>query len=467
MVFMTTDILQATGGKLLRGRGDLHFKGVSIDSRKVCKGDLFVALKGDRFDGHDFAGEVLKKGALGLVVREGWDPPLISRLHEPERVENLIAVPDTLRALQDLAHAYRMGYAIPVVAVTGTNGKTSTKEMIYSILQIGHKVYRSPGNLNNHIGVPLSLLGIEPGTERVVLEFGMSGKGEIRRLREIARPDVVVITNISAAHMMTLKSVGEVARAKAEILEQLPEQGCAILNRDDPRVYALKNDVQGKVITFGRSQDADVSAEEVRQVEGGTRFLLRQGEEKAEIELHHPGLHHVSNALAAAAAARVMKIPMSIIAEGLARYTPLALRWETFTNTDGVTVINDAYNANPESMKAAIRTVEEMGGDQRNIAVLGDMLELGDYSEEGHRKIGEMIAAGSFSVLLTVGKQARWMADEAEKRGMDPGHIRCCSDREEALEKLKEILGENDRILLKASRRMGLEHIAEALKAST
>lgn len=461
---MTSDVLQATGGKLMRGRGNLRFSGVSIDSRKIRKGELFVAISGERFDGHDFCEEVLGKGALGVMVQEGWEPSREGFFKEPAADQNLISVPDTIRALQDLAHAHRMRHRIPVVAVTGTNGKTSTKEMIYSILSIGHHVFRSPGNLNNHIGVPLSLFGVERETEAAVLEFGMSGPGEIRRLREIARPGVVVITNVSAAHLMTLRTLDEVAMAKGEILEEMAGDGWAVLNRDDPRVYAMRDRVRGQIITFGLEKGADVTAEEIRTEERGVRFRLRHGVDAAEVKLNIPGLHQVSNALAAAAAALVLGKPLSVIAHGLSSYQPLSQRWETFTLSNGAAVINDAYNANPESMKAAIRTVDGLGAGRRNIAVLGDMLELGAFSEEAHRAMGRLVAESSFEVLITVGEHAVRIAEEAESRGMDPKGIIRCRSWDAAALRLREILKGNDRILLKGSRRMGLERIAEELK---
>ncbi len=423
-----------------------------------------MAIQGERFDGHDFVDESLQRGASGVVVREGWSPPEGSLLHDSGSVLDLISVSNTLRALQDLSHAVRTRYSIPVVAVTGTNGKTSTKEMIFSILNIGQKAYRSSGNLNNHIGVPLSLFGIQPQTEVAVLEFGMSGFGEIRRLREIAKPTVVVITNVSAAHLMTLRSVEEVGRAKSEILENLPEDGWAILNRDDPRVYALRERVPGQVITFGLDRDADVTAENIQLEEEGTSFELKHDDESETIRLNLPGLHQVSNALAAAAVSLVLGRTLATIAKGLSSHKPLALRWESSELPGGAVAINDAYNANPESMKAAIRTVEMMEKGKRNIAVLGDMLELGEYSEEGHREVGRAAGDGTFEILITVGEQARWIAEAAEEEGMDPARIFRLLHQEEAVSELRKILKKNDRILIKASRGMRLEQIVEELK---
>lgn len=461
---MTGEILEATGGTLIIGEEDRRFTGITIDSRTVRGGELFVAIEGERFDGHDFAEDVLQKGAHGIMAREGWSPIKESIFHEAGSQRNLIAVPDTLRGLQDLAHYHRMRYDIPVAAVTGSNGKTSTKEMLYAILQQDRKAYRNPGNLNNHFGVPLSLFGMGPEIEAAVLEFGMSGFGEIRRLRKIARPTVVIITNVSAAHLETLKTLDHVARAKAEILEDLPEDGWAILNDDDPKVNALRESIMGQVMTFGMSNNADVFADDIRIDEKGSRFVLRHGNEKISVHLPVPGRHHIANALAAAAAAHVMGASLDTISQGLASFVSPSMRWEVHTLASGAVVINDAYNANPASMKAALDTVKEMGKERRNIAVLGDMLELGEISEEAHREIGRLVARGPFAFLFTVGERSKWIGEEAEKLGMNPDHIRHVTAWNEAVHAIKEILQGKDRVLLKASRKIGLEGIVEELK---
>ncbi|MDX1762697.1 MAG: UDP-N-acetylmuramoyl-tripeptide--D-alanyl-D-alanine ligase [bacterium] len=462
---MTSTVLAATGGKLIRGSDRCRFSGVSIDSRTVQEGELFVAIRGDRFDGHSFSESVLEKGAAGMVVRDGWKPPRESRFDAPGNQADLIAVPDTLRALQDLAHHYRMTFAIPVVAVTGTNGKTSTKEMIYAILNMGIRAFRSPGNLNNHIGVPLSLLKMGRETEAAVLEFGMSAAGEIRRLREIARPTVVVITNVSAGHMTQLKTLEAVARAKGEILEDLTAEGWAVLNRDDPRVMALRQEVQGKILTFGFSPEADVTADEIEILgEGGSRFSLSMGNERKTVRLSRPGKHQIANALAAAAVARALGRPMAHIVQGLETCDFPAMRWETTVLPNGAVVINDAYNANPGSVAAAIGTLEGLGGARRNIVVLGDMLELGAQSELLHREVGCLVATSGIASLVTVGDQARRIGEGALKCGMTEDQIICCHDWLEAVCALKALVGAHDRILVKASRGAGLERVVEALK---
>ena len=462
---MTSTVLEATGGKLIRGSDNCRYSGVSIDSRTVEAGELFVAIRGDRFDGHSFSESVLEKGAAGLLVREGWEPSRESRFNAPDNKADLIAVPDTLRALQDLAHHHRMGFAIPVVAVTGTNGKTSTKEMIYAILNVGLRAFRSAGNLNNHIGVPLSLLKMPRETEAAVLEFGMSAAGEIRRLREIARPTVVAITNVSAAHMDHLGTLDDVARAKGEILEDLPAHGWAVLNCDDPRVLALRRQVQGKTITFGFSPEADVTADAIENLEeGGSRFCLRVGEDQKTIRLDRPGRHQIANALAAAAVARVLGRPMEDIARGLENSDLPAMRWETTVLANGAVVINDAYNANPGSVAAALGTLEGLGEGRRNIAVLGDMLELGAQSESLHREVGGMVATSGIVTLITVGDQARRIGEGALKYGMTRDQVVCCNDWMEAVSALKALVQADDRILIKASRGAGLERVAEALK---
>ncbi len=463
-MFTTAEVLQATGGRLKTGREDLCFPGVSIDSRTLRAGELFVAIAGDRFDGHDFSEAVIRGGGSGMIVREGWDPPEESSFRGTPCEVDLIEVSDTLRALQDLASFHRSRFEIPLVAVTGTNGKTSVKEMIYSILKTKSRTLRSPGNLNNPIGVPLSLFRLEPGTEAAVVEFGMSGIGEIRRLREIARPTVVVITNVSAAHLKTLGDLDAVARAKKEILEELPDTGWAVLNRDDPRVFSFRDCVPGRNVTFGLNPDADVTAERIRIDEWeGTRFRLRHHEETVEIHLKLPGMHHVSNALCAAAAGRILGRSMADIARGLREVQLPEFRWEVMWLPAGVTVINDAYNANPESVRTAIQTIRQWGPGKRNIAVFGDMLELGRFSEAMHREIGRL-AAPVFEILITVGTRAAWIAREAEQARRAPDRVIRCGTVEEAVKQLRGVMGRNDRILIKASRGMHLERIAEALQ---
>ncbi len=461
----TANVLQATGGVLLTPKCEHVFTAVGIDSRTVARGALFVALRGERFDGHEFLGQAIKKGAAGLVVRQ--DTPAARRFATGKgtRSISVIAVADTLRALQDLAAFYRRGMEIPVVGVTGTNGKTTTKEMLHAILAVGRRAYRSPGNLNNHIGVPLSLLGMPEGSEAAVLEFGMSAAGEIRRLVEIAQPTVAVITNVSEAHLTTLRSLDAVARAKGEILEFLPEAGWAVLNRDDRRVWALRKKVRAQVLSFGLSPGCEVTAGDIAFGENGaSTFRLLSAGPSAQVCLRRPGRHEVLNALAAAAAAQALGVSPDDMVAGLAACEIPGMRWEMQMLPNGAHLINDAYNANPASVKAAIRTVTELGADRRNIAVLGDMLELGDCSEGLHREVGRAAAAGSFGLLITVGKHARWTATAAVAAGMDQAAVIPCDTWQEAAAELTERARAGDRILLKASRGMGLERIADVLK---
>jgi UDP-N-acetylmuramoyl-tripeptide--D-alanyl-D-alanine ligase len=450
---------------LLKGNPEHVFIGVGIDSRTIGRRALFVALRGERFDGHDFLGQAVKKGAAGLVVRQ--EDPAAQRLPggKAAREISVIAVPDTLRALQDLAAFHRRRMDIPVVAVTGTNGKTTTKEMLYAVLAAGRRVYRSPGNLNNHIGVPLSLLGLPEESEAAVFEFGMGGAGEIRRLAEITQPTVAVITNVSEAHLTTLKSPDAVARAKGEILERLPAAGWAVLNRDDRRVWALRKGVRARVLSFGLTPGCDVTADEIALGEtGANTFRLLSGGQSVRVRLQRPGRHEVLNALAAAAAAQVLSVPLSEMATGLAACQFPGMRWEMETLPNGAHLINDAYNANPASVRAAIRTVEGLGSGRRNIAVLGDMLELGELSDRLHQEVGRAAAAGPFSLLVTVGTHSRWIAAAAVAGGMDRAAVIHCDTWEQAAAELAGRVRKTDRILLKASRGMGLERIADALR---
>ncbi len=460
----TADILQATGGVLLTPPREHVFTAVGTDSRTLGRGALFVALSGERFDGHDFLDQAVERGAAGLLVGQAH-PAARSVASAKAAAISVIAVADTLRALQDVAAFYRRGMDIPVCAVTGTNGKTTTKEMLHAVLAVGRRTYRSPGNLNNHIGVPLSLLGMPRDTEAAVLEFGMSGAGEIRRLAEIARPTVAVITNVSEAHLTTLKSVDAVARAKGEILEKLPQTGWAVLNRDDHRVWGLRRGVRARVVSFGLTQGCDITADEIAfEKSGGAVFRLLSAGPPVRVRLQRPGRHEVFNALAAAAAAQALGVPPAEMASGLAACELPGMRWELRTLPSGAQLINDAYNANPASVKASMETVAGLGPGRRNIAVLGDMLELGESSEALHREVGRAAAAGAFSLLVTVGERSRWTAAEAVTAGMNRAAVISCDTWEQAAAVLAEQMQPRDRILVKASRGMGLERIADALQ---
>jgi len=448
-------VIAWTGGVLLRGEEDLLLTSVSTDSRTLVEGACFIPLIGARFDGHDFLEEAARKGARSALIEEGraWS-------HLPLAVA---AVADTTRALTDLARGYRMQFDVPVVAVTGSNGKTTTKEMIAAILRRSRPVLATEKNYNNEIGLSHTLLRMERAHRAVVVEMGMRGQGQIALLASIARPTVGVVTNVGPVHLEQLGSVDAVAEAKAELVEALEPDGWAVLNADDPRVAAMAAKTVARVITFGLSDSAQVRAEDVRlDRQGRARFLLRSSEGAVRVELRVPGRHSVMNALAAAAAALALGAGLEDVASGLAEAEGGEMRMEMVRLGAGIRLLNDAYNASPLSMRAALDTLAALEAE-RKVAVLGDMLELGKFSAEAHREAGRRAAAAGVELLITVGKQARETAAGAVEAGLDQERVLGCETAEEAAEECAARVRPNDLVLLKGSRGVRLERVAEAL----
>jgi len=400
-LFTAAEILSATGGRLMRGDPSRVVSGISINSRTIQAGDLFIAIKGERFDGHQFIYEALERGASGVLV--SVSSHRIPRTTEEEtllRDKILIGVTDTLAALQGLSRLHRLRWVLPVVAVTGSNGKTTTKEMAAEILAGRYVTLKNEGNLNNQIGVPLTLFRLTSAHQAAVLEAGISRPGELKRLCEIALPQVGVITNIGPAHLETLGTLDAVAAAKAELIEALsPSEGVAVLNRDDPYYPLLRSRAPGRVVTFGTDPDADIHMDAIRESGSRVKMTLdcrssvfgiapyldksRRASRRApatertrvEIDLPAIGRHNAMNAAAAAAAAWVLGCDLEDIRRGLENYRPIAMRLE-WTEWEGRTILNDAYNANPASMLAALETLKNFQTQGRRIAVVGDMLEL-------------------------------------------------------------------------------------------
>jgi UDP-N-acetylmuramoyl-tripeptide--D-alanyl-D-alanine ligase len=461
-------ILEVTGGSLIQG--DLHRRtpGISIDSRTLLSGELFIALRGSRFDGHDFIEEAVAKGASGAIV---------SRLSITSyQLPVLIKVKDTLKALGQIAKAYRERFDIPFIGVTGSIGKTTTKEMIASMLARRFETLKSEASFNNDIGVPLTLFRLTPNHRAAVLELGMSAPGQIARLAGLVRPSVGVITNVSPVHIGYLDTLEGIAQAKEELLGSLQDKGKAVLNLDDPYVSQMAARFKGKVITYGveseaarprgrSSPKAAIRASNIRDKnEDGSSFRLEVFQESIQIDLPLLGFHNIYNALAAAGAAYSLGLNLRYIKAGLARMEAISHRLE-LVKIGQVRVLNDAYNASPESMAAAIRILRNLGGEGRRIAVLGDMLELGRHGPSAHQELGRFLASATIDRLLTVGELARIIAQGALKAGMDKGHIIVCGDNKHAYERLTQIIKPGDRVLVKGSRAMAMEEIVERLKA--
>lgn len=434
------------------------FTGVCTDSRKVAGGEIFFALVGPTFDGHDFAAEAVAKGARGVVASS---PDKVADL---ARSVPVVLVDNTLKALQMLARYNRCRLGIPVVAVTGSTGKTTTKDMVHSIFAERMRSARTEENFNNEVGVPLTLLSLEPRHEICVVELGMRGRGQIWDLAEIARPDVGIVTNVGPSHIELLGSIENVALAKAELVEALGPDGIAVLNADCEYTAAMKERTRAKVVFFGIERDADVRATGIESLgEDGTRFTLSYGQRSFRVHVPVPGIHNVYNALAAATAALVMGVDSFAVADGLSHFEPSHGRSGIVETTWGFTVIDDTYNANPASMRAALATLREVAGGRRKIAVLGNMLELGEISAEAHRELGRAAVALTCDVLVTVGNLARLAGEEALRLGRSPRDVIMCDTGAGAVDVLQKLVKPGDVILVKGSRAMRMEEIVSAL----
>ncbi|MDH7499603.1 MAG: UDP-N-acetylmuramoyl-tripeptide--D-alanyl-D-alanine ligase [candidate division NC10 bacterium] len=450
------EILEATGGRLLLGAKGARVQTFSTDTRTLRPRDLFIALQGANFDGHQFVAEAFRKGACGAVISS---PSLSSSVDGGL----LLQVEDTLFALGEIARLWRRLHPIPLVAVTGSAGKTTTKEWAAALLGRRFRVLSSPGTYNNRVGVPLTLLQLRKDHQLAVLELGTSAPGEIRRLSQICQPDMGLITNIGPAHLQFLSSLEGVARAKAEMLEFLTGERTCILNADDPHLAALLGEVRGRRFTYGLSPGWDLSACGIRRGEEGIACELSyQGE---RIPLHLPlwGRHSVYNALGSGAIGILCGLDLREVAEGLSAMRGTPMRLERTLLPGGFVLLNDAYNANPLSMRVALDTFFEMKGEARGILVLGDMLELGPQTEALHREIGALLPfSHRVGGLIAVGVHSHALADEAIKRGFS-APIFLCRDMREASRALKESLKPGDWILLKGSRAMKMEEVLEGL----
>ncbi|MFA1542211.1 UDP-N-acetylmuramoyl-tripeptide--D-alanyl-D-alanine ligase [Actinomadura monticuli] len=448
-------IAEITGGAL-HGPPDAMVSGpVVIDSRAAAPGALFAALKGERADGHDFAAGALAAGAAAVLAQRPVEGPCV-------------VVPDVQEALGRLAGGVLERLPdVTVIAVTGSAGKTSTKDLIGQLAGRAGPVVYPPGSFNNEIGLPLTVLRADAETRTLVLEMGARGIGHIAYLTGIARPDVGVVLNVGTAHVGEFGSRENIARAKGEIVEALPPGGTAVLNADDPLVAAMASRTRAEVVTFGRAPDALVRAtDETLDERGRAAFTLVTPEGTAPVALRLHGSHAVPNALAAAAAARAAGLAPDAIAAGLSEAVPVS-RWrmEVTERADGVTVVNDAYNANPDSTRAALDVLAHMARGRRAFAVLGEMAELGASSVAEHAKIGQHVARSGIAGLVVVGANAAAMAEGAGQVASWTGECVQVDDVGAAVAALSERLAPQDVVLVKGSRVAGLERVAEALLA--
>jgi UDP-N-acetylmuramoyl-tripeptide--D-alanyl-D-alanine ligase len=441
---------------------DVDVRAVSTDSREVTADSLFIALPGDRTDGHRYVDQAFAGGAAAAIVGERADRVADEVGDWPGPV---VRVDSTAEALMRLAADERRSMAATVVGITGANGKTSTKDLTHAVAKTRFRVHASPGSFNNEIGLPLTLLGAPPETEVLVAEMGARRLGDVKLLSGVARPDVVVVTNVGVAHMEVFGSWASIVEASAEPIDALGLDGLAILNADDPIVIAYGDRCPGRVVTFGTRAHVDVRAEDVSLgPDGRASFRLVTGDAEARVTLAVPGEHMVSNALAAIAVGRELGVALDDAAVALADAGVSRWRMETFTTPAGIRVLNDAYNANPESAAAALRTARWMAGGERLIAVLGEMAELGAISEDEHDRVGELAARIRVDRLITVGEAAHSIARAAIREGMGPEDVATYDAPGEALEDVRRSAAPGDLVLFKGSRIAGLETLAEALR---
>ncbi|MEW6742992.1 MAG: UDP-N-acetylmuramoyl-tripeptide--D-alanyl-D-alanine ligase [Planctomycetota bacterium] len=451
------DLLTAVRGAVVGPSPDAEFRHVITDSRQVERGDLFFALKGPRHDGHDFVMEVRRKGARGAIVSA------LPRGLASSRDFVLVRVADTARALLDLAGSYRARFTFPVVGVTGSNGKTTTKDLI-GCLFAGcgcGPVVVSERSFNNHVGLPLTIFRFDRDTTRAVLELGTNAPGEIAELAAVARPQVAVITNVSESHLEGLGDLEGVRQEKATLLDSLPRDGLAVLNADDASFAYLAARAPGRIVSFGIRRHATTMALDIKC---GLRSLTFRLDGQHRMLVRLTGCHNVYNTLAALAVARELGISPEACRRALQRFDrpPGRIRPVQVGN---LLVLDDTFNANPGSVEAAIKTLSVLGVRGRRVLVLGDMRELGEHSEALHRRIGRMIYAEAFGLVVTVGSPSRFILEEAREKGLPESALRHFETTEDAIRWLPGALRPNDTILVKGSRALAMERVVDAILA--
>lgn len=436
---------------------NLQISAVVTDSRKLCPNSLFVALRGERFDGHNFAQQALKGGAVCCVVDRDFNC---------EGLNAYIAVDNTQKALEEMAAFYRRQMSIPVVAITGSVGKTSTKDMVYCVLKRQYNALRTEGNFNNAIGLPLTVFNLKKEHEIAVLEMGMSSFGEISLLTHIAAPETALITNIGFSHIEHLGSQENILKAKLEILEGLSADGTVILNGDDPFLWGLEGTLPYETIFYGiENKNCDISAFDIKKYSTKSEFSVSVDGETFHIVLNAAGTHHIYNALAGILTGLKYNIPMPEIIAGIADFVPGGMR-QKIEPTKSYVLIRDCYNASPTSMKSGLEVLavtkpKNEDGPYRRVAILGDMLELGSYAESSHRAVGALAADFGVDCLIAVGENAKFVAEGAIENGFCSSEIYVFYNNITAKEHINEILKPNDVILLKGSRGMRLEELAD------
>jgi UDP-N-acetylmuramoyl-tripeptide--D-alanyl-D-alanine ligase len=463
MAWTLEEIVSATGGKVEGRSKASRFDEIVTDSSKVKTGSVFVALKGERFDGHRFVKDAINRGAGCLVVHEALRAADL-------RSVTAVKVSDTLRALGDLAHFRSEQYAPKVLAITGSNGKTTTKEMLAAILQraslnrqpLKGRVLKTQGNFNNLVGLPLTLLRLRKRHRVVIVEMGTNRPGEIGRLAEIAAPDVAIITSVAPAHLEGLNSLAGVAKEKGALFSGMRAGGTIVVNLDDPWVRRLGQRFSGKKVTYG--QRGQIRADSGSLLDSGAmRFTLRAGHQQTQVRLNFVGQHNIANALGAAAMAYSLGISLPTIRRGLESVKPYSMRMQ-LEKWRGIGIINDAYNANPASMIAAIKTLAQINSRGERIAVLGDMFELGKQSQREHLRLGSHLAQAGLDCAYLLGKRAPDIRKGALRGGMKPNQVIVGESHSDIGQRLRAHLKKGDWLLIKGSRGMKMETVLSELK---
>ncbi|MEO5895908.1 MAG: UDP-N-acetylmuramoyl-tripeptide--D-alanyl-D-alanine ligase [Vicinamibacterales bacterium] len=454
------DVAAATRGRLVAGNATTPIGRISIDSRSLAAGDFFVAIRGERFDGHAFAADAVARGAAGVLVSDGRSVP------RPTSAV-VVEVADTTAALQDLARWVRRKSGAKVVAITGSAGKTTTKEICAELLSTQYRVFRNKGNLNNHIGLPLSLLDLREVPDVAVVELGMNHPGEIRTLVSIAEPEVRVWTNVGDAHIGFFETADAIADAKAEVIESARPDDVLVANADDARVMGRIVPFKGRVVTFGTDVEADVAARDVklRGLDGTSATITTPS---GEFELRSPllGLGNLSNVLAATAVAVTMKVPTDAIADRIGSLRPAHHRGELLRLPGGVTLVDDSYNSSPAALKRALETIASADGSARKVAVLGQMLELGEHGARLHHECGLAAARAGLDLLIAVGgDDAGELAAAAVAAGMAPGAVVHVANNADAVAAVLQRVRPGDLVLVKGSRGIGLDVVVDRLRA--
>ena len=449
------DLLAATKGRLLSGNEDEILTGLCTDTRRLKKGEIFVAIKGQKFNGHNFILDAVSKGAGCVLAQDGC----ITNANFKFPDISFVCVPNSIFALGDIANFHRRRFNIPIIGVTGSNGKTTTKEMIATILNKKMNVLKNFGTENNQIGVPLTLMRLNSSHKVAVLEMGTNHLGEIRRLSEIARPTAAIITNIGPSHLQYLKDTDTVMKAKCEILEHLHSDGKVFINADNEPLKKLKTKV--KIVKFGVNKDFDFYADKVDLGPNRIDFRLNG---KWEINLNLVSRHSVYNALGAIAVSFDYGVSVDDIREALKEFRVPNMRMEV-KDVGDIKIINDSYNSNPLSMRQAIEALGDMTTKGRKILIAGDMLELGNLSGRFHHLVGRQAAQSGIDLIVAVGKLAEYIAEGAQEAGMSQKKIKLCNIVKEASEVMPNLVKKGDIILVKGSRAMKMEQIVEGLEA--